>query len=130
MYKRQKHPWSAFFVYVPGSSWSTLPANETLDNYTDSLLRSNPDSADYVPLVADFIRHIYENNYMVFLPNPHNVYAVNKEVVFNPGRSAFVYLRDIEVTDYHWSLRKDEIYPQDRRDPVRINFQGLKDTSL
>jgi ABC-type transport system substrate-binding protein len=129
-YDWYKHPWSAFFVYVPGSSWSTLPPNRSLVEYTDRLLRTNLESEDYVPLIADFIRHIYANNYMVFLPSPNNVYAVNKEVVFNPGRSAFVYLRDLEVTARHWSVRGEEAYPPQRQQPVRINHQGLQEASL
>lgn len=128
-YDWYKHPWSAFFVYVPGSSWSSLPKNPALVEYTARLLRTNLDSDQYVPLIADFIRHIYENNYMVFLPSPNNVYAVNKEVVFDPGRSAFVYLRDLQVTDKHWSLRGGEEYPATRQRPVRINYQGLQEAS-
>ena len=126
-YDWYKHPWSAFFVYVPGTSWSTLPPNPTLVDYTDRLLRSNLDSGEYVPLIADFIRHIYENNYMVFLPSPNNVYAVNKEVVFDPGSSAFVYLRDLQVTDKHWSLRGAADYPAQRQQPLRINHMGLRE---
>jgi peptide/nickel transport system substrate-binding protein len=124
-YDWYKHPWSAFFVYVPGTSWSTLPPNPRLAEYTDGLLRTDLDSPDYVPLIAEFIQYVYQNNYMVFLPNPNNVYAVNKEVLFNPGRSAFVYLRDLEVTEHHWSLRGDREYPAPRRRPVQINYQGL-----
>ena len=129
-YDWYKHPWSAFFVYVPGTSWSTLPPDSQLAAYTNRLLRSNPESRDYVPLIADFIRYIYSSNYMVFLPSPNNVYAVNKEVVFNPGRSAFVYLRDLQVTDQHWSLRGDAPYPKQRQRPLRINYQGLREASL
>ena len=71
-------------------------------------------------LNAELIRYVSEQNYMVFLPTPHNVYAVNKEVVFTPGRSAFVYLREIEVTDHHWSMRGDRPYPAERTRPRRI----------
>ncbi len=66
---------------------------------------------------------------MVFLPNPNNVYAVNKEVVFNPGRSAFVYLRDLQVTDQHWSLRGNHAYPAERQKPLRINRQYIEESS-
>lgn len=129
-YDWYRHPWSAFFVYVPGTSWSTLPPNPTLADYTDRILRTNTGSAEYVPLLAQFIRYIYENNYMVFLPSPNNVYAVNKEVVFNPGRSAFVYLRDLQVTDQHWSLRGETAYPRERQQPLRINRQNFPRPAL
>ena len=129
-YDWYKHPWSAFFVYVPGSSWSTLPDNQALVNFTDALLRTNLASTRYVPLIADLMRYIYENNYMVFLPSPNNVYAVNKEVVFTPGHSAFVYLRDIEVTEQHWSVREDLSYPDQKKQPVLINRQRLQESNL
>jgi len=121
-----KHPWAAFFVYLPGTSWSTIPPNPQLVELTERLLSTNAVSDDYVPLLAEFIRYVYEHNYMVFLPNPNNVYAVNKEVVFNPGRSAFVYLRDLQVTDQHWSVRGNRSYPKERRKPLRINRQVIE----
>jgi len=129
-YDWYKHPWSAFFVYVPGSSWSSLPPDQQLVEYTDKLLRTNQESMAYIPLIAELIRYIYENNYMVFLPSPNNVYAVNKEVVFNPGRSAFVYLRDLQVTEQHWSVRQADDYPMSRRRPLQINRQGFGDVEL
>jgi len=63
---------------------------------------------------------------MVFLPTPNSVYAVNKEVVFKPGRSAFVYLRDIEVTDHHWSVRGKKALPHERLKPLRIKRISAK----
>ena len=91
------------------------------------MFRTNVVSDEYVPLLAEFIRYVYENNYMVFLPNPNNVYAVNKEVVFKPGRSAFVYLRDLQVTDQHWSLRGNLPYPEERRKPLRISREHIEE---
>ena len=120
-----KHPWAAFFVYLPGTSWSTLPDNPELVELTQRLLRADIESDQYVPLLAEFIRYVYERNYMVFLPNPNNVYAVNKEVSFQPGRSAFVYLRDLEVTDLHWSLRDGAPYPSERMRPLQVSRERI-----
>jgi ABC-type transport system substrate-binding protein len=120
-----KHPWAAFFVYLPGTSWSTIPDNPELLELTQRLLRTDIESDKYVPLLAEFIRYVYERNYMVFLPNPNNIYAVNKEVVFKPGRSAFVYLRDLQVTDQHWSLRGERPYPPKRKSPLRISREHI-----
>jgi len=55
---------------------------------------------------------------------------VNKEVVFNPGRSAFVYLRELEVTDKHWSVRTSQAYPVQRKQPLKVNRQRLQEPSL
>jgi peptide/nickel transport system substrate-binding protein len=124
-YDWYKHPWTAFFVYQPGTSWSTVLPDDKLEQLTERLLRTNVSSDAYVALVADFIRYVYERNYMVFLPNPNNVYAVNKEVVFKPGRSAFVYLRDLQITDQHWSLRGDVPYPAERLRPLQITRESI-----
>ncbi len=124
-YDWYKHPWAAFFVYRPNNPWSTITPSMELQEFTDRIIRTNVESDEYQPLIADFIRHVYEHNYMVFLPNPHNVYAVNKEVVFNPGRSAYVYLRDLEVTSLHWSLRGEREYPALRKKPIRINRKNF-----
>ncbi|MBT5141178.1 MAG: ABC transporter substrate-binding protein [Gemmatimonadetes bacterium] len=128
-YDWYKHPWAAFFVYRPGTAWCTIPATAELVDFTDRLVQTHVESAAYRPLLADFIRHVYERNYMLFLPTPNNVYAVNKEVVFNPGRSAFVYLRDLEVTAYHWSIRGSAAYPDERLRPRQVNRQGLLETT-
>jgi peptide/nickel transport system substrate-binding protein len=124
-YDWYKHPWAAFFVYLPGTSWSTLPDNPELVELTQRLLRTSVDSDGYVPLLAEFIRYVYARNYMVFLPTPNNVYAVNKEVAFRPGSSAFVYLRDLEVTDWHWSLRGAAPYPPERKVPLQVGRQQI-----
>jgi len=49
--------------------------------------------------------------------------------VFTPGRSAFVYLRDLQVTDQHWSLRGDQPYPAERQRPLRIMRQYIEESS-
>lgn len=128
-YDWYKHPWTAFFVYQPGTAWSTLLPDATLVDLTGRLLSTSVDSDAYVPLLAEFIRYVYERNYMVFLPTPHSVYAVNKEVVYRPGRSAFVYLRDLQVTDEHWSVRGDRPYPEERTRPVRTTRLDLAEGS-
>jgi peptide/nickel transport system substrate-binding protein len=128
-YDWYKHPWAAYFVCVSGSSWSTIPPDPQLVDLTDRLVRTNVTSDEYVPMLAEFIRYVFERNYMVFLPSPNNIYAVNKEVVFTPGRSAFIYLRDLQVTDHHWSLRGDQPYPAARQRPYRISRQSIEESS-
>ena len=125
-YDWYKHPWTAFFVYQPGTAWSTVLPDDRLVELNRLLLRTPVDSNEYVPLLADFIRYVYERNYMVFLPSPNNVYAVNKEVVFDSGRSAFVYLRDLEVTDQHWSLRGNRPYPAERQLPLQMARERIE----
>ncbi len=126
-YDWYRHPWTAFFVYRPGDAWSSLPADQKLIELTNKLLEINTGSDKFVPLMSSFIKYVYMKNYMLFLPNPNNIYAVNKEVVFNPRTSAFVPLWELEVTDLHWSIRGSVEYPADLKMPFqisRINFKG------
>lgn len=121
-----RHPWAAFFVYSTENAWSTIPKNAQLIEMCDQLLKIDEDSEEYTPLISSFIKYVYRNNYMLFLPSPHMVYAVNKEVVFHPRTSPIVPLWELEVTDMHWSLRGDEEYPEKYKvayEVQRENFQ-------
>ena len=120
-----KHPWSAFFVYLPSYAWSTLPPDPYLVSLIDKMFETNIHSSDYIEVTADIIKHVHENNLMVFLPTPNNVFAINKEVYFSPGSSAFYYLREIQVTDYHWSVRGNTLLPEARKRPVEILRTGV-----
>lgn len=129
-YDWYKHPWAAFFVYRPNNAWSTIPNNPKLVELTDRLLEVNVNSDDYVPRVASLIKYVYENNYMLFLPSPNNVYAVNKEVVFHPRTSAFIALWELEVTDLHWSVRGNKEYPQSHKRPHEITREFFKKAGI
>ena len=121
-----RHPWAAFFVYRPNDAWSSLPSNPKLTEFCDKLLEVSVDSEGYTALIRSFIKYVYQNNYMLFLPNPHVVYAVNKEVVFHPRTSSIVPLWELEVTDLHWSLRKDDKYPDSFKKPYKILRENFK----
>ena len=115
-----KHPWAAFFVYRPFCAWSTIPPNDFLSQTTNDLFKVNVESEAYPKLIAKLLEYVYHENLMLYLPTPHNVFAVNKQVIFNPGKSAYVYLRDIEVSPYHWSVRGDKPLPQKFTNPFKI----------
>jgi ABC-type transport system substrate-binding protein len=124
-----RHPWAAFFVYRPNAAWSSLPADPVLSRLCDRLLEVDQDSPDYVPLISSFIKYVYQNNYMLFLPSPNSAFAVNKEVVFHPRTSSFMPLWELEVTDLHWSVRGRKKYPENQKKPyqvIRKNFEQWK----
>ncbi len=64
---------------------------------------------------------------MLFVPTPYKVFAVNKEVVFEPYKMACIPLWKIQVTNQHWSIRRPGVaYPEAMKRPVqmtRINFE-------
>jgi len=120
-----RHPWSALFAYRPSSVWSTIGRDDTLEKYISRLLQTAIEEPEYIPLLQTIIEYVYKQSYMLFLPSPNKVLALNKEVYYQPRPSAFIPLWEIEVSDYHWSVRKGE-YPDALKVPVEITHSNAK----
>ncbi len=117
------HPWSAFFVYRSHNYWSTIGPDPISDSYIENFFRQSEDSPEYKQAVSDIINHAYKNGYMLFVPAPNKVMAVNKEVVFSPWKMAVIPLWEIEVTKDHWSLREGN-YSDGLKKPIApIHFK-------
>jgi hypothetical protein len=71
------------------------------------------------------MRRAYDNGDMLYVPTPNKVFAVNKEVVFQPYKMACMPLWKIQVTDKHWSVRQGP-YPEALQQPVRILRMNVK----
>ena len=113
------HPWSAFLVYRTFNYWSTIFSDKVLDGYIDNLFRTEVNTPEFDAVVETIMRHVYDNCYMLFVPAPNNVLAVNKEVVYSPYKMAILPLWEIEITKDHWSVRKGE-YPEHLKHPVKV----------
>ena len=117
------HPWSAFFVYRSHNYWSTIAPDPVSDAYIEDFFCAPQDSAKYEQSVRNIITHAYDNGYMLFVPAPNKVLAVNKEVIFNPWKMAVIPLWEIQVTEDHWSIR-NRPYPQKLKVPIQhIHFR-------
>ncbi len=100
------HPWSAFFVYQTDSVWSTVSPDTTMNNYISEMFKESTGTPEFDKSVYNIMQHVYDNAYMLVVPAPKNVYAVNNKLTnFKPYRIATMPLWDISVTDSHWSLR-------------------------
>jgi len=119
-----RHPWTALFVYRPSSIWSTIGPDSRLENYISLLFQTAIDEPEYIPLMKTIIEYVYHQSYMIFLPSPNKVLALNKEVYYQPRPSAFIPLWEIEVSDNHWSVRKGD-YPVELKIPVQITNSKL-----
>jgi peptide/nickel transport system substrate-binding protein len=120
------HPFTAFLVYRTHNVWSTIYPDAVLDNYVEEMFRArvtDPETGkaetEFEEITRKIVQHVYDEAYMLFVPTPNNVFAVNKEVVFKPYRMACLPLWRIQVTDQHWSLR-DGPYPERLKKPVEI----------
>ncbi|MEZ8140967.1 peptide ABC transporter substrate-binding protein [Enterovibrio norvegicus FF-33] len=99
------HPWSAFFVYRTHNAWSTIFPDSTLDGYIEKMFRESAGTPEFDDVSDKIMRHAYNNGYMLFVPTPNKVLAVNRNVNYSPFRMANMPLWEIEVTPSHWSVK-------------------------
>ncbi|OUR94096.1 hypothetical protein A9Q84_17450 [Halobacteriovorax marinus] len=115
-----KHLWSALFVYRIGDNWSTIDKDDVLLSYIDDIKWTDPLGDKYVPLIARILERVYDKNYMLSLPSPNIVFAVNKEVSFIPRMSAIIPLWEMQISSRHWSVRSEPNYPKNLLRPIEI----------
>ena len=114
------HPYTAFFVFRTDNVWSTVFPDPTMNSFMDELFRTSvDDTAEFAAICEKIMRRAYDEGYMLFVPTPNKVFAVNKEVVFQPYKMACLPMWKIQVTDQHWSVRKGT-YPEVLKRPVEI----------
>ena len=120
------HPFTAFFVYRTKNVWSTVSRDEEMDALVDEMFRAsvflpNSDKTDpeFVEICRKIMQRAYDRAYMLFVPTPNKVFAVNKEVIFKPYKMACFPLWEIQITDQHWSVRNGA-YPDLLKKPVQI----------
>jgi peptide/nickel transport system substrate-binding protein len=113
------HPFTVFFVYRTHNVWSTVFPDPIMDGYIEEMFRTAVREPEFVPVCEKIMRRAYENGYLLAVPTPNNVFAVNKEVVIRPYKMACLPLWKIRVTDLHWSVRQGP-YPELLKSPVQI----------
>ena len=113
------HPFTFFLVYRTHDVWSTIFPDPVLDGDIEEMFRTAVAEPGFVPVCEKIMRRAYENGYLLAVPAPGNVFAVNKEVVIHPYKMACMPLWKIQVTGQHWSVRQGP-YPESLRRPVQI----------
>jgi ABC-type transport system substrate-binding protein len=113
------HPFTAFLVFRTHNVWSTVFPDPTMDAYIEEMFRTRATDPEFTAVCEKIMRRAYDEAYMLFVPTPNKVFAVNKEVVFRPYKMACMPLWKIQVTDQHRSLR-DGPYPNALKHPVEI----------
>lgn len=101
------HPWSAFLIYRTHNAWSTIFPDPVLDGYIDAFFRASVGTPEFTAICDKIMRHVYDNAYMLFVPAPNILLAVNKNINYKPYRMACMPLWEIEVSRAHWSVRQD-----------------------
>lgn len=99
------HPWSDFLVYRTHNFWSTIFPDPVLDGYIEEMFRASVGTPEFATICEKIMRHVYDNAYMLFVPAPNNVLAVNKNVDYKPYKMANLPLWEITVSSDHWSVK-------------------------
>lgn len=113
------HPFTAFFVFRTHNVWSTIAPDPIMDERIEALFRTSVSDPQFAAVCETIMQRAYDEAYMLFVPTPNKVFAVNKEVVFEPYKMACIPLWKIQVTPDHWSVREGS-YPAAALQPVEI----------
>ena len=117
------HPWNVFFTLYTKNQWSAINKDDILDKKLEKLFEIDSTNKDFQPMVDNILEYVYKKAYMLKIPTPNTLLAVNKEVCFTPNSVAILRLWDAKLTPYHWSIREDKQLPKNRTKyiyPIRL----------
>lgn len=112
------NPWTVFFNYRTDDVWSTIDKDELMQQYIYDFFELKFNSTEYINMVKKIIKRSYDNAYMLFVPSPNIVLAVNKEIDYIPSKVLLMPLWKAKLTPFHWSIRQG-LYPKERQIPIR-----------
>ena len=106
------HPWTTFFAYRTTSEWSSIEKDDILQNEIEAFFSYPFQSSHFQQSVDKIVHHVYDNAYMLFIPSPNIVLAINKEVSYVPSSVAIMPLWEAKISKNHWSVRKGSYAPE------------------
>lgn len=118
------HPWTSFFTLYTKNQWCSIKKDDVLDNKFKDLFEIEMEDPRFKVIVNDILEYSYDKAYMLSVPSPNLLLALNKEVIFTPSSVAILRLWEAKLTPFHWSLRKNKKLPEERKEyilPKRIS---------
>ncbi|MDD4507227.1 MAG: ABC transporter substrate-binding protein, partial [Sulfurospirillaceae bacterium] len=112
------HPWTTFFAYRISDKWSAIDRDDVMQGYIETFFDEEFQSPQFDKVVAQIVKRAYEQAYMLFVPSPNIVLAVNKEVYYEPSSVLLMPLWKAKLTRFHWSIRGKTAYPKEREYPM------------
>ena len=113
-----RHPWLTFFNYQEGNPWSFVRNDTLMQSYIEAFFGLEQNTPEFSALCEKIRKRAKEEAYMLFVPTPHNVFAMNKELVFEPLGIGMQPFWKAKITDQHWSIRGDVPYPKALHTPI------------
>ncbi len=113
------HPWTTFFAYRTSDKWSAVDYDELMQTYIEHFFDVEFQTHAFDEIVKKIVTRAYEEAYMLFVPSPNIVLAVNKEVYYEPSSVLLMPLWKAKLTRFHWSIRdQNTVYPKERELPM------------
>ena len=112
------NPWTAFFAYRISDKWSAIEKDDTMQEWIEQFFDAEFQSDAFYRVVSNIVHRAYEKAYMLFVPSPNIVLAVNKEVSYEPSSVLLMPLWKAKLTKYHRSIRGEIDYPKERENPL------------
>ena len=113
-----RHPWPIFIRYQEGNPWSFVQGDVLMQSYIEQFFLVEQDDPKFLELSALIKARAKEEAYMLFVPTPNAVFAMNKELVFEPLGIGMQPFWKAKITDQHWSIRGEKPYPKELQIPI------------
>lgn len=113
-----KHPWLTFFNYQEGNPWSFVRDDAIMQSFISDFFGCEQNTPEFDTLSENIRKRAKEEAYMLFVPTPHAVFAMNKELIFEPLGIGMQPFWKANITDQHWSVRGDLPYPKALQIPI------------
>ena len=113
-----RHPWPVFIRYQENNPWSFVHHDALMKDYIEAFFGLEQEDVLFQTLSQKIQDRACEEAYMLFVPIPNAVFAMNKELVFEPLGIGMQPFWKAKITDQHWSVRGDKPYPLVLQNPL------------
>ena len=113
-----RHPWPIFIRYQENNPWSFVHHDALMKDYIEAFFGLEQEDVLFQTLTQKIQDRACEEAYMLFVPIPNAVFAMNKELVFEPLGIGMQPFWKAKITDQHWSVRGDKPYPLVLQNPL------------
>jgi len=113
-----RHPWPVFIRYQEDNPWSFVHHDAVMESYIHQFFRIEQEEPLFQTLTHQIQNRAKKEAYMLFVPTPNAVFAMNKELVFEPLGIGMQPFWKAKITNQHWSIRGDTPYPVELQSPL------------
>ena len=113
-----RHPWPIFIRYQEKNPWSFVLGDSKMEALIKEIFLVEQENPRFIQLCDKIKNRAKEKAYMLFVPRPNVVFAMNKELVFEPLGIGMQPFWKAKVTAEHWSIRGERAYPNELKIPI------------